>query len=102
MRNDDALRYVAARRVRTKGIDAGVPVETAAGIRLGQLEGFVVDADAHCLRYVVVEADGALAGHRLLLPFVPARVEDGRLRLLSRDVRVEQCAECDPSDYRAL
>jgi hypothetical protein len=98
----DALRFVAAHRIENTGLDRGAPVETAAGNRLGRLEGFVVDADARRLRFVVVEASGRYEGHRLLLPFAPARIADGRLRLLSSDMRADLCTESELSEYAAL
>jgi hypothetical protein len=84
MQHDESLRYVPTRDVQNVSDDTAVTVESADGIDLGRLDGFMVGPDQHTVRYYVVTRFGAENMKLGLVPFVPGCLdaEHGVLRLL--------------------
>jgi hypothetical protein len=84
MQHDESLHYVATRDVENVSDNAAVTVESADGLELGRLDGFMVDPDHHTLRYYVVTRFGERSMKLGLVPFVPGCLdaEHGILRLL--------------------
>ena len=63
------LRYLAADDVDDSDVDyGGLDVEAPDGARLGDIAGFIVDAHAGRLHYVVVDSGGWFRSRRFLLP----------------------------------
>ena len=67
--NVSRLRYLAADDVDDSVVDYdGLDVEGPDGARLGDVAGFIVDAQAARLYYVVVDSGGWFRSRRFLLP----------------------------------
>ncbi len=84
MRIDESLRYIASQDVGNVADNTPVTVESADGLALGRLDGFMVDSDHHTLRYYVVSRFGEWGMKIGVVPFVPGCLdaEHGVLRLL--------------------
>lgn len=81
------LRYLDARDVDDAVVDYdGLPVRGPDGEKLGEVEGFIVDAHAGRVYYVVIDSGGWFRSRRLLLPIGHATVDQGS-RALRVDVR---------------
>jgi hypothetical protein len=80
------LRYLAAADVDDTVVDYdGLPVVGADGDRLGGVEGFIVDAAATRLLYVVVDSGGWFSSRRVLIPVGHASLSADR-KALTLDV----------------
>jgi hypothetical protein len=80
------LRYLDADDVNDPAIEYdGMEVRGPEGDKLGDLDGFIVDAEAGRVYYVVVDAGGWFSSRRLLLPIGHATL-DGPSRTLNVDV----------------
>lgn len=80
------LRYLAAADVDDTVVDYdGLPVVGADGEGLGEVDGFIVDAPATRLLYVVVDPRGWFRSRRLLIPVGHASLSADR-RALALDV----------------
>lgn len=63
------LRYLHARDVDDSVADFdGLHVEGSDGQRIGDVDGFIVDAEARRVNYIVVDSGGWFTSRRLLLP----------------------------------
>lgn len=70
------MRYVDASDLCDTDIDFdGLPVQNAAGDRLGTVDGFIIDADDARLYYVVVDAGGWFKSKEYLIPVGHARFD---------------------------
>jgi hypothetical protein len=85
------LRYVEACSVKDKGVDfKGLGVEGPAGTRLGEVDGFILDAASLQPYYVAVDAGGWFKSRHFLLPVGHTQLEgDHLVTRLSRD-RIER------------
>jgi len=83
------LRYVEASDLGDTDIDFdGLPVQSPSGDKLGEVEGFVIDADDARPYYVVVDAGGWFKSKHYLLPVGHARFDAAR-QLFSADLTRE-------------
>ncbi len=85
MQLDDSLRYLPTQEVGNVA-DGLMTVESADGLELGRLDGFMVDPARRTLRYYVVTFFGEWGAKLGLVPFVPGCLdrEHHVLRLLTR------------------
>ena len=81
---DETLRYVPTQDVVNVASDGTMNVESAEGLDLGRLDGFMVDPVDRSLRYYVVTRFAECGMKLGLVPFVPGCLdaEHGVLRLL--------------------
>lgn len=79
------LRYLPAKEVENGSAAFGAVVQSADGLTLGRLEGFMMDPASRTLRYFVVDARRGRRLLRRLVPFVPAWLdrESNALHLLA-------------------
>jgi hypothetical protein len=76
------LRYLAADDVDDTVVDYdGLDVEGPDGARIGDVAGFIVDAQAARLHYVVVDSGGWFRSRRFLLPVGHANLSDNQSAL---------------------
>jgi hypothetical protein len=76
------LRYLAAADVDDTVVDYdGLDVEGPDGGRIGDVAGFIVDAQAGRLHYVVVDSGGWFRSRRFLLPVGHANLSGGHAAL---------------------
>lgn len=72
----DTLRYVDAERVDTPAGRLGDAVVVGpSGVKLGNLDGIVVDPEARRVPYLVVAVKKRLSTRRYLLPLAPSRID---------------------------
>src|SRR5438477_4115431 len=99
------LRYLDAGDCEDENIDFdGLNVESPTGERLGNIDGFIVDADSGRPYYVVVDAGGWFKSKYLLLPVGHTRFdrEQGALITdLSRS-RVDRFPGFDLGKFQTL
>jgi sporulation protein YlmC with PRC-barrel domain len=70
------LRYIDASHVETSDQDlAGFDVITAAGKKLGEFDGLIVDPPERRIRYLVVHRKSLFRERRLLVPMSAARLD---------------------------
>ena len=97
------LQYVEASRVVGQlGTFDHLAVRGGSELRLGRLDGFIIDPGAHQIRYYVVDSGGGIPQRRYLLPMCPARVNaDDRTLYLDIDVRdaVAASRTFEPDDF---
>jgi hypothetical protein len=101
------LRYLDASDVNTAGMDValdGLRVDGSDGQRIGTVDGFIIDTDAHRVPYVVVDAGGWFTSRRLLLPIGHAVLSTDRGSLetdVTRDA-LRRLPEFDGDRFRAF
>lgn len=99
------LRYVEASDLSDTDIDFdGLPVTNATGAKLGDVDGFVIDADSARPYYVVVDAGGWFRSKHYLLPVGHAQFDAARQRFvadLSRD-RIDHYPGFDLDEFDKL
>ena len=77
------LRYLDADDVEDSTVDYdGLDVIGPDGSKLGDVDGFIVDAQAGRVFHVVVDSGGWFSSRRLLLPVGHARLDTGRRALI--------------------
>ena len=82
----------------------GLKVVGRDGHQLGNVDGFIVDAEARRVNYVVVDSGGWFTSRRLLLPIGHATLGDDRKSLqvdVSRDA-LRRFPEFDEDAFRAF
>ena len=83
------LRYLDADDVDDAVVDFdGLDVHGRDGQKLGDVDGFIVDADARRVNYIVVDSGGWFTSRRFLLPVGHATIAGDRRSLqvdVSRD-----------------
>jgi hypothetical protein len=78
------LRYVEAGDLESSTFDFdGLNVENSAGDRLGDVNGFILDASAGQPYYVVVDSKGWFKTKHYLLPIGHVRLDAGRKALIA-------------------
>jgi hypothetical protein len=96
------LRYIDADDVGDEGIDFdGMKVRNAAMETLGDVDGFIVDADSARPYYVVVDSGGWFKSKHFLVPIGAVRLDDDRDALvtdLSKD-RVKRFPGFDKDEF---
>ena len=76
------LRYLDADDVDDAVVDYdGLEVHGPGGEKLGNVDGFIIDADARRVNYVVIDTGGWFTSRRLLLPVGHASVSGDRTSL---------------------
>lgn len=99
------LRYLDAEDIDAAVVDYdGLKVVGRDGHRLGNVDGFIIDAEARRVNYVVVDSGGWFASRRLLLPIGHATLGDDRKSLqvdVSRDA-LRRFPEFDEDAFRAF
>jgi hypothetical protein len=99
------LRYLPAEECADATVEFdGFDVEGAAGDHLGNVDGFIVDADSNRPYYVVVDAGGWFKSKHFLLPVGHARLDSTREVLvadLTRE-RVDAFPGFDKDAFAAL
>lgn len=76
------LRYVDADDVGNSPVDFGsLDVRDRDGLRLGQLDGFIIDADRARVLYTVVDSGGWFTSRRFLVPIGHAAISNDRSAL---------------------
>lgn len=81
---------------------SGLDVNGTEGEKLGDLDGFIVDAQSGRLYYAVVDSGGWFRSRRFLLPVGHAMLEDGRRSMridVSKDA-VREFPEFDSDRFR--
>jgi hypothetical protein len=79
----ERLRYLDAGDVDDAVVDYdGLEVIGRDGQKLGHVDGFIVDADARRVNYLVIDSGGWFTSRRLLLPIGHASLGDDRKVLL--------------------
>jgi len=99
------MRYVAADDLDDPSLDFdGLDVESAAGDKLGDVDGFIIDVNSGRPYYVVVDAGGWFRSRDYLLPIGHARLDRQREVLvadLTRD-RIEKFPGFDKDQFEKL
>ena len=99
------LRYLDAEDIDAAVVDYdGLKVVGRDGHRLGNVDGFIIDAEARRVNYVVVDSGGWFTSRRLLLPIGHATLGDDRKSLqvdVSRDA-LRRFPEFDEDAFRAF
>jgi hypothetical protein len=99
------LRYLDADDVDDSTVDYdGLDVYGRDGEKIGDVDGFIVDADARRVNYVVVDSGGWFTSRRLLLPIGHASLSADR-KSLSADVTrdaLRRLPEFDASRFKAF
>jgi hypothetical protein len=99
------LRYVDADDLDDAAFDFdGLDVEDAAGEKLGDVDGFIIDVDSGRPYYLVVNAGGWFRSKYFLLPVGHARLDERR-RVLIADLnreRVERFPGFDKDEFKQL
>jgi PRC-barrel domain len=99
------LRYVGAADLGESDVDFdGMNVHSAAGEKLGKVDGFIVDADSGRPYYVVVDSGGWFRSKHYLIPVGHASVDPERQQLvadLGRD-RIERFPGFDKDQFEKL
>jgi len=99
------LRYVDADDLESSDVDFdGMNVESTAGQKLGDVDGFVVDRDSGRPYYVAVDAGGWFKSKLFLLPIGHVAYDSARRHLVS-DVgreRVERYPGFDRDEFEKL
>lgn len=101
------LRYLDASDVNTAGMDValdGLRVEGSDGQRIGTVDGFIIDTEAHRVPFVVVDAGGWFTSRRLLLPIGHAALSADRGSLetdVARDA-LRRLPEFDGDRFRTF
>src|SRR6476661_3619057 len=73
------LRYVEADKVDDKTLNVDdMPVRNSAKENLGNVDGFIVDAESGRPYYVVVDAGGWFKSKQFLVPIGQVQVDDDR------------------------
>jgi hypothetical protein len=91
------LCFVDADHVESSSRDlTGFDVVTAAGRKLGEFVGLIVDPAERLIRYLVVHRSSLFGGRRLLVPMSSVRVDADHRRLR---VELESGAQCP--DFKA-
>jgi len=76
------LRYLDADDVNDALVKYdGLPVYGSDGSKIGNIDGFIIDADARRVTYVVIDSGGWFTSRRLLLPIGHATVAQNRQSL---------------------
>lgn len=100
------LRYLHASDVDDAVADFnGLHVEGADGQRIGDIDGFIVDAEARRVNYIVVDSGGWFTSRRLLLPIGHASTIAPDRKSLRADVSREALRllpEFDEDRFRAF
>jgi sporulation protein YlmC with PRC-barrel domain len=92
------LRYVDASHVETSARDLeGFDVITAAGKRLGEFDGLIVDPPERRIRYLVVHRASLFGRRRVLVPMSTARLDLDHRAL---EVELESGADCPAVDVQ--
>ncbi len=92
------LRYMDAGDIDDSRVDFdGLDVYNAAGTKLGDVDGFIVDRDSNRPYYVVVDSGGWFSSQRYLVPIGHARLDtdNDRLRI---DIEREAIERFPPFD----
>jgi hypothetical protein len=99
------LRYLDAEDIDAAVVDYdGLKVVGRDGHRLGNVDGFIIDAEARRVNYVVVDSGGWFTSRRLLLPIGHATLGDDRKSLqvdVSRDA-LRRFPEFDEDAFRTF
>jgi hypothetical protein len=97
------LRYLDADALDDDAIDFdGMNVESPTGEHLGDVDGFIVDAEARRVNYVVIDSGGWFTSRRLLLPIGHATLGADRNSLqtdVTRDA-LRRLPEYDADQFR--
>jgi hypothetical protein len=105
MAHPSRLRYVEADRVGSETVNfEDMKVRTPGGEKLGDVDGFIVDLDAHRAYYLVVDSGGWFTSRRFLLPIGHARLDDDRDALVvdvTRDT-ISRYPEFDANTFGEL
>jgi sporulation protein YlmC with PRC-barrel domain len=97
MTSSTRLCYIDASHVETSDQDlAGFDVITAAGKKLGEFVGLIVDPPERRIRYLVVQLQRLFGQRRLLVPLSATRLDVDRRAL---QVELESSADC--ADFKA-
>jgi hypothetical protein len=99
------LSYLDAQDIDDAVVDYdGLNVVGRDGHRLGNVDGFIVDAEARRVNYIVVDSGGWFTSRRLLLPIGHATLGDDRKSLqvdVSRDA-LRRYPEFDEDAFHAF
>jgi hypothetical protein len=105
MEHPSRLRYVDADRIGSEAITFdNMKLRTPGGDKLGTVDGFIVDLDAHRAYYIVVDSGGWFTSRRFLLPIGHARLGGDRDALVTdvnRDT-ISRYPEFDPDAFGQL
>jgi hypothetical protein len=99
------LRYLDAEDVQDAVVDYdGLDVRGPNGDRLGDVDGFIVDAQAGRVYYVVVESGGWFRSNRILLPIghVTVDVDDKALKVDVSQDALMRYPQFDEERFRAF
>jgi PRC-barrel domain len=103
--SNSRLRYVDAGKLQHSRVDfEGLDVRSAAGEKLGDVEGFVYDAASSRPYYIVVDSGGWFTSRQFLLPIGHAAL-DSDARALITDVGKDQIGkypEFHPERFAAM
>ena len=99
------LRYLDAKDVDDAVIDYnGLDVRGPDGEKIGDIDGFIIDAEARRLNYIVVDSGGWFSSRRLLMPIGHASLADDRKSLradITRDA-LRRLPEFDEHRFKTL
>ena len=99
------LRYLDADAIDDSTVDfSGLAVRGHDDAKLGDIDGFIVDADSGRLYHLVVDSGGWFSSRRFLLPVGHATVdrEAGAVRVDVARGAIERYPEFDPGRFRSF